>query len=31
MNIKHVPINDVADMGFKNYFALCTFVRTVHE
>lgn len=31
MNIKYVPINDVADLGFKNYFALFTFVRTVCE
>lgn len=31
MNIKYVPINDVADMGFKNYFALFTSVRMVHE
>lgn len=31
MNIKYVPINGVADTGFKNYFGLFTFVRTVHE
>lgn len=31
MNIKYVPINGVADVGFKNYFALVTFVGTVHE
>lgn len=31
MNIKYVPIIDVADVGFKNYFALFTFVGTVHE
>lgn len=31
MNIKYAPINDVACMGFKNYFALFTFVGTVHE
>lgn len=31
MNMKYMPINNVADIGFKNYFALFTFVGTVHE
>lgn len=31
MNVKYVPIVDVAHVGFKNYFALFTFIGTVHE
>lgn len=31
MNIKYVPINDVAYVGSKNYFVLFTFVGRVHE
>lgn len=31
MNIRYVAIIDLAHVGFKNYFALFTFVGTVHE
>lgn len=31
MNIKYVPNNDIAYMGFKNCFALFTFVGMAYE
>lgn len=31
MNVRYVPTIDLAHVGFKNYYALFTFVGTVHE